>query len=279
MVRRSHPVVFIHGLWLHASSWQEWLGLFRAAGYEPVAPTWPGEHSTVAETRANPDDQANVDIDAATEHFARIIQDFSEPPIIIGHSVGGMIAEKLIGQGMGSAGVAIDPAQIKGVLPMPLRQLRATLPVMINPANASRAVSLTPDQFRFAFGNRLSRAESDELFEKWSIPSPARPLFQTALVNFQLHSQAEVNTANNDRPPLLLIAGRDDNTEPEVIVDSTLKQYRDSAAITEVRKFAGRGHSLTVDSGWRQVATETLVWLHGKGLGPRVVRRTSGTSR
>ena len=149
----SQPVVFIHGLWLHGTSWQEWLGLFRAAGYEPVAPDWPGERTTVEGTRENPEDVANISIDDATDHFADIISAYEVPPIIIGHSVGGMITEKLIGLGYGAAGVAIDPAQIKGVLPMPLRQLRAALPVMINPANVSRAVELTGDQFKFAFGN------------------------------------------------------------------------------------------------------------------------------
>jgi len=264
---KPQPVVFIHGLWLHGTSWQEWLGLFRAAGYEPIAPDWPGERATVEETRENPDDVANTGIDEATAHFGEIIGRYEVPPIIIGHSVGGMITEKLIGLGYGSAGVAIDPAQIKGVLPMPLRQLRAALPVMINPTNVSKAVTLTEDQFKFAFANELSDEESHDLYNRWTVPSPARPLFQTGLVNFQLHSQAEVETANDDRAPLLLISGTEDNTEPEAIVDSTLKQYRDSNAVTELIKFRGRGHSLTVDHGWRDVATEILVWLRQQGLG------------
>jgi len=273
---QSHPVVFIHGLWLHATSWEHWLGLFRAGGYDPIAPTWPGESETVTETRRNPDGLANVGIDDLTAHFVRIIESFDAAPILIGHSVGGMIVEKLIGEGHGAAGVAIDPAQIKGVLPMPIRQLRATLPVMINPSNVSKAVALTGEQFRFAFGNQLSRHESDELFEQWTIPSPARPLFQTGLVNFQLHSQAVVNTENENRAPLLIISGTEDNTEPEVIADSTLKLYRSSNAVTEIRKFADRGHSLTIDGGWREVASETLVWLREKGLGPQgSPRRTS----
>jgi pimeloyl-ACP methyl ester carboxylesterase len=254
---KPQPVVFIHGLWLHGTSWQEWLGLFRAAGYEPIAPDWPGERATVEETRENPDDVANTGIDEVTAHFGEIIGRYEVPPIIIGHSVGGMITEKLIGLGYGSAGVAIDPAQIKGVLPMPLRQLRAALPVMINPTNVSKAVTLTEDQFKFAFANELSDEESHDLYN----------LFQTGLVNFQLHSQAEVDTANDDRAPLLLISGTEDNTEPEAIVDATLKQYRDSNAVTELIKFRGRGHSLTVDHGWRDVATEILVWLRQQGLG------------
>jgi len=276
---QAHPVIFIHGLWLHASSWEHWLGLFRAGGYDPIAPLWPGESDNVPETRRNPDHLANIGIDDLTEHFVRIITSFDVAPILIGHSVGGMVVEKLIGEGFGAAGVAIDPAQIKGVLPMPIRQLRATLPVMINPSNVSKAVALTEEQFRFAFGNRLSQQESDDLFEQWTIPSPARPLFQTGLVNFQLHSQAVVNTANENRAPLLIISGTEDNTEPEAIADSTLKLYRSSNAVTEIRKFADRGHSLTIDGGWREVATETLLWLREKGLGPQGSPRKASAKR
>ncbi len=210
---------------------------------------------------------AGIGIDDAAEHFAKIIEAYDVPPVIIGHSFGGLLAEKLLGQGYGNSAVAIDPAQIKGVLPLPLVQLRSALPALSNPANLKRAISLTEKEFRFGFGNALTDDESHELYEKWTIPSPARPLFQAAAANFQLHSQAKVETANEDRGPLLLISGADDHTVPEVTVDATLKQYRDSNAVTELITFAGRGHSLTVDHGWRDVATEILVWLRQQGLG------------
>ena len=137
------PAVFIHGLWLHATSWGPWLDLFREAGYEPVAPGWPHEPDTVAAAREQPELVANTSIDEAVEHYATIIAGLGAPPVIIGHSFGGLITEKLLGQGIGAAGVAIDPAQIKGVLPLPLAQLRAGLPALGNPANLHRAVSLT----------------------------------------------------------------------------------------------------------------------------------------
>jgi alpha-beta hydrolase superfamily lysophospholipase len=260
------PVVFIHGLWLHATSWAPWLDRFRSAGYEPVAPPWPGEASTVGETREHPDRMADKGIDDIANHFTEIIKSLPSPPILVGHSFGGLIAEKLLGQEKGMAGVAIDPAQIKGVLPLPLAQLRAALPVLSNPANLHRAVSLSTKEFRFGFGNALSQEESDALFERWTIPSPARPLFQAAVANFALHSEAAVNTKNSTRGPLLLISGTADHTVPDVVTQSTLKQYRHSTAVTELKQFEGRGHSLTIDSGWKDVADSILGWLKEKGL-------------
>ncbi|MGW4242921.1 alpha/beta hydrolase [Nocardia sp. NPDC004722] len=266
MPQSPTPVVFIHGLWLHATSWGPWVEHFRAAGYAPIAPGWPGEPDTVAEAREHADAVADIGIDDATAHFAEIIDGLPTAPVIIGHSFGGLITEKLLGEGRGVAGVAIDPAQIKGVLPLPLAQLRSGLPALGNPANLHRAVSLTAKEFRFGFGNAVPEQESDELFERWTIPSPARPLFQAAAANFVLHSQAKVDTDNSNRGPLLLISGLEDHTVPDVVTRSTLKQYRDSTAVTELRQFEGRGHSLTVDSGWKDVADAVLAWLSDQGL-------------
>ncbi len=259
-------VIFIHGMWLHAASWAPWLELFRAAGYDPIAPGWPGEPDTVAGARQDPDLVANTSIDDLTAHYTKVIDSLDAGPIVIGHSMGGLIAEKLLGQGIGVAGVAIDPAQIKGVLPLPLAQLRAALPALGNPANRHRSVSLTPKEFRFGFGNALSAEESDELYGKWAIPSPARPLFEAAAANFSLHSPAKVDTRNQTRGPLLLISGAEDHTVPDVSTRSTLKQYRHSTAVTELRQFEHRGHSLTIDSGWKEVADAILRWLSEQGL-------------
>ena len=260
------PVVFIHGLWLHASSWDPWIELFRQAGYDPLAPGWPGEPDKVAEAREHPEYVANIGINDITGRYADIIDGLTQQPVIIGHSFGGLIAEKLLGQDVGAAAVAIDPAQIKGVLPLPLAQLRAGLPALGNPANLHKAVTLTQKEFRYGFGNALSAEESDALYDKWTIPSPARPLFQAASANFVMHSQAKVNTANEHRGPLLLISGLEDHTVPDVVTRSTLKQYRDSAAVTELKQFEGRSHSLTIDSGWKEVADAVLEWLKDKQL-------------
>ena len=260
------PVVFIHGMWLHATCWTPWLELFRAAGYDPVAPGWPGEPDTVAEAREHPELVANATIDDVVAHYTKIIDSLDARPILIGHSFGGLFAEKMLGQDIGVAAVAIDPAQIKGVLPLPLAQLRAALPALGNPANLHRSVSLTLKEFRFGFGNALTEEESAELFGKWTIPSPARPLFEGAAANFSLHSQAKVNTGNQARGPLLLISGVEDHTVPDVTTRSTLKQYRHSTAVTELKQFERRGHSLTIDSGWQEVADASVAWLQAQGL-------------
>jgi pimeloyl-ACP methyl ester carboxylesterase len=260
------PVVFLHGLWLHASSWQPWADLFDARGYRSCTPGWPGDGATVQATRDNPDAVADRGIDEVAAHFAAFIHTLDEPPILIGHSFGGMLVEKLLGDDHGRAGIAIDAAQIKGVLPLPLSALHATLPVFKNPANKHRAVSLTADQFAYGFGNAISREESDLLHQTWTIPAPGRPLFEAAAANFSIHSPAKVHTDNSGRGPLLLIMGGRDNTVPEAITRSTLKQYRHSTAITDLTEFPDRGHSLTVDSGWAEVAESCLSWLDAQEL-------------
>jgi pimeloyl-ACP methyl ester carboxylesterase len=266
MTTERIPVVFIHGLWLHATSWEPWVDLFSEAGYEPLAPGWPGDPDTVDAARADPEALADHGIDEVTDHYAKIIDELPVPPVLIGHSFGGMIAEKLLGEGYGAGAIAIDAAQIKGVLPLPLSTLHSTLPVFRNPANKHKAVSLTAEQFRYSFGNAITEDESNQLYQRWTIPAPGRPLFEAAAANFELHSPAKVNTRNEGRGPLLLVMGGRDHTVPEVITKATLKQYRHSDAITELAEFADRGHSLTIDSGWRAVADQCLSWLSGHGL-------------
>lgn len=261
------PVVFIHGLWLHASSWQPWRERFDAAGYRSLAPGWPGEPETVEAARARPEAVANASIDDVAGHYRQTIEALPQPPILIGHSFGGLIVEKLLGQGLGAAGIAIDPAQIKGVLTLPLEQLRSALPALANPLNLTRAVSLTKEAFRYGFGNALPEAESDALHARWTIPSPARPLFQAAVANFSPNSEAAVDTAKADRGPLLLISGTADHTVPDATTQSSFRQYAGSTAITELRRFEGRGHSLTIDHGWGEIAEACLDWLGQQGLG------------
>lgn len=259
------PVVFVHGLWLHATSWQPWIELFTERGYAPVAPTWPGEAATVEATRADPDAVADHGVEDVADAIAKVVLDLPQPPVLIGHSFGGLIVEKLLGLGLGIGGIAIDAAQIKGVLPLPLSALHATLPVFKNPANRHRAVALSADEFQFAFGNALSPEESDQLYDAWNVPSPGRPLFEAAAANFSLHSPTKVRTDNSTRGPLLLMMGRQDHTVPEAITRATLKQYRHSSAVTDLVEL-DRGHSLTIDHGWREVADSCLSWLDAQEL-------------
>ena len=262
----SLPVVFVHGLWLHSTSWQPWIDLFRAAGYDPSAPGWPGDPDTVEEARQNPESVAGYGIDDVVEHYAGLIAALPARPVLVGHSFGGMIAQKLLAQDRAAAAVAIDAAQIKGVLPLPLSALRATFPVFRNPANKRRAVSLSAEQFRFAFGNAIAEDESAALYERWTIPAPGKPLYEAASANFNPHSPAKVDTKNSGRGPLLLVSGGKDHTVPEVVTRSTLKQYRHSEAVTDIINFPDRGHFLTIDSGWKEVADTVLTWLRQQGL-------------
>jgi pimeloyl-ACP methyl ester carboxylesterase len=261
MAAAGTPVVFVHGLWLHATSWQPWLELFEAAGYVPVAPGWPGEPETVEAARAEPAAVAGRGINEVVEHYAAAIHALPAKPVVIGHSFGGLIAQKLLAQDLAVAAVAIDAAPIRGVLLLPPSALRVASIALRNPLNRGKSVSLTEKQFRYGFGNTLTAAESTELWEKWAIPSPARPLFEAAVSNLLPNSPAKVDTGNSDRGPLLLIAGGSDHTVPASITRQTRRLYGQSTAVTDYMEFTGRGHSLALDSGWREVGDAALSWV------------------
>jgi non-heme chloroperoxidase len=260
------PVVFVHGLWLHADSWGAWVDLFREKGYAPTAPGWPGDSSTVAETRSNPEHVAGHGIEDVVDHYAKIIGALDAKPIVIGHSFGGLIVQRLLGQGLAAAAVAIDPAPIKGVVYLPPSALRVASIALRNPANKNRAVALNAKQFRYGFGNALTESESNELFERWTIASPGKPLFEAAAANFSPHSPAKVDTSNATRGPLLITAGGKDHTVPASISRTTAKLYGKSSAVTELKEFPDRGHSLALDRGWREVADAALAWLDQQSL-------------
>jgi non-heme chloroperoxidase len=266
MASGGTPVVFVHGLWLHAESWGAWVDRFREAGYAPTAPGWPGDSNTVEETRNHPERVADHGINDVVGHYAQIITALDAKPIVIGHSFGGLVVQRLLGQDLAAAAVAIDAAPIKGIVYLPPSALRVASIALRNPANRKRAVALTPKQFRYGFGNALSAAESNELYERWTIPSPAKPLFEAAFANLSPRSPTKVRTDNATRGPLLLIAGGKDHTVPPAITRSTLKRYRKSPAVTDYKEFPDRGHSLALDSGWHEVADAVLSWLKQHSL-------------
>ena len=262
MAKRT--IVFIHGLWIHTSSWQAWMDFFNQHGYDALNPGWPGDATTVAACRANPDAIANHGVTEIADSYAKVIATLPEPPIVVGHSFGGLIAQVLIGRGITAGGVAIDPAPMKGVWQLPLSALKASFPVLGNPFNLTKAVSLTFEQFRYGFANAVPELEARELYDCWTIPAPGRPLFQAAVATFA-GTETKVNTENTSRGPLLITGGSMDNIAPPILGQASLKKYNSSVA-TEFKLFEGKGHSLIVDHGWRDVAEFVLGWLKANGL-------------
>lgn len=260
----AKTIVFIHGLWIHASSWLPWMDFFTKQGFQSLNPGWPGDSATVAACRANPLSIANRGVKEIADSYAQIIASLPEPPIVIGHSFGGLLAQVILGRGIAAAGIAIDPAPIKGVWQLPLSALKASFPILGNPFNLKKAKSLTFKQFRYGFANAIPEEEAKELYERWTIPAPARPLFQAATASFA-GSETKVNTRNNSRGPLLITGGQKDHIAPPILGKASLRKYPKSVH-TEFKLFEGRGHSLIVDHGWREVAEFSLAWLKKQGF-------------
>ena len=255
------PVVFIHGLWLLPSSWDRWAALFAEAGYAPVSPGWPDDPDTVAEANAHPEVFADKTVGGVADHYSQVIGTLTRPPAVIGHSFGGLIAEIVAGRGESAATVAIDAAPFRGVLPLPLSSLKAAFPVLGNPANRHRAVPLTYEQFRYAFANAVPEEEARQLYDTFAVPASGVPLFQAAAENFNPRTEAKVDVDNPDRGPLLIISGEQDNTVPRAISHAAYKRQQHNKGVTEFAEIPGRGHALTIDSGWSEVAETALAFI------------------
>ncbi len=254
-------VVFVHGLWLLPSSWDRWQTFFQEAGYATLAPGWPDDPETVSEARAHPEVFAGKSITEVADHFDEVIRKVKGKPAIIGHSFGGLLTQILAGRGLAAVSVAIDPAPFRGVLPLPISSLRAASPVLSNPLNRGRAVPLSYDQFRYAFANAVSEDEAHELYDSFAVPTSGEPLFQAAGANLNPWTEAKVDTRNSDRGPLLILDGELDNTVPWSIANASYKQQKRNDGITEIQKIPGRGHALTIDGGWREVAEISLAFV------------------
>ena len=256
----AQPAVFIHGLWIHSASWEPWLPVYRRAGYEPVVAGWPGDADTAEATRRDATQVAGYGLAEITEHYTKLIADLPERPIVVGHSFGGLVAQQLLARGVATHAVAIDPGPIKGVTKVPLAQIRTALPVLRKKSNRFGATALTERQFRYGFGNAISVEESRDLYHRFAIPGPGRPLFEVTSAKKDPDSPAAVDTTV-DRGPLLITGGGRDHTVPEVVARQAYELYAGSPAVTDYHAFPDRGHSLVFDSGWREVADYTVAWL------------------
>lgn len=255
------PVVFVHGLWMLASSWQPWRTFFEENGYATIAPGWPDDPATTSEARANPQAFAGKSVGQVTSHMAEAIAALRHKPAIIGHSFGGLITQQLAGQGLGTASVPIDSGPFRGVLPLPLSALRSASPVIGNPANYRRAVMLTYEQFRYSFANAVSENEARRLYEAYPVPGSGIPLFQAATANINPFTELKVDTKNPNRGPMLLITGEKDHIAPHAIAAASYKKQKRNRAATQLQEIPGRGHSLVFDSGWQDVAEAALTFI------------------
>lgn len=252
------PVVFVHGLWLLPSSWDRWAAHFEESGYAPVSLSWPDDPETVKEANEHPEVMAGKTVGQVADHLTELIGTLTCKPAIVGHSFGGLLAQILAGRGLSAVTVAIDPAPFRGVLPLPVSALRSSAPVLSNPANRNRAVPLTYDQFRYGFANAVSAEEARELYETFAVPAPGAPLFQAATANLNPWTEAKVDTENPDRGPLLIISGEKDHTVPWSIANASYKKQQHNKGVTEITEIKDRGHALTIDHGWQEVADTAL---------------------
>jgi pimeloyl-ACP methyl ester carboxylesterase len=252
------PVVFIHGLWLLPSSWDRWVKLFEENGYVALSPGWPDDPATVTQAKAHPEVFADKTVRQVADHYAAVLWRLGVKPVAVGHSFGGLIAQILAGRGLSAATVAIDPAPFRGVLPLPISALKSASPVLGNPANRHRAVPLTYEQFRFAFANASSEDEARRLYDTFAVPAPGAPLFEAAAANLNPWTDVKVDTKSADRGPLLIVSGEKDHTVPRALSEAAYKKQRRNEGITEFVEIPGRGHSLTIDDGWREVAETAL---------------------
>ncbi len=255
------PVVFVHGLWLLPSSWDRWAAVFDEAGYAPLTPGWPDDPETVEEAKAYPEVFAHKTVGQVADHFEDVIGKLSKKPAVIGHSFGGLLAQILAGRGLSAASMAIDPAPFRGVLPLPISSLKSASPVLGNPANRNRAIPLTFEQFRYSFANVVSEDEAKELYDTYAVPASGAPLFQAATANLNPWTEAKVKTKSPDRGPLLIIVGEKDHTVPPAIANASYKLQKRNKGVTEYAVIPNRGHALTIDSGWREVANTALAFV------------------
>ena len=252
------PVVFIHGLWLLPSSWDAWATLFEEAGYAALTPDWPDDPRTVEGARAEPEVLAKKTLKQVADHTTEVVDALDRKPALIGHSTGGLLAQMLAGRGLSAVTVAIDPGIFRGVLPLPGSVLKGVGPFLVNPRTRGRAITLTFDQFKYGWANALDEDEAKRLYDTFHVAGSGVSLVQMGNANLNPWTEAKVDTKNPDRGPLLIIDGEKDHTVPWAIANAAYKRQRRNPGVTEIVKMPNRGHALTIDHGWREVAQTAL---------------------
>ncbi len=260
MAQQPNSIVLINGLWMTALSWENWVKRYTGQGFQVIAKSWPGMDIDIEQLRRDPTPIARLGISEIVDHYEKIIRGLDSPPIIIGHSFGGLMTQILIDRGLGAAGVAIAPAPVKGIIFLPFSTLKVTFPALSNPSNNHRAVPLTPEQFHYAFTNNLSESDSLAVYQRYAVPGPDHVLFQAAFANFNPLAPTAVDFHNSDRAPLLLISGGADHVSPPSVVEANFKLYGKSTAVTEYREFPERTHYTLGQEGWEEVADYALDW-------------------
>ena len=268
-------IVFVHGLWLTPRGWDGWADRYRSRGYTVLTPAWPGMEAEVEVLRRDPSPMNGLGVTEVADYYTEVVTGLEAPPIIMGHSFGGLVTQILLDQGLGAAGVAIHPAPVKGVLGVPPSSLRAGFPILRNPANRKRTVALTPKQWRYGFTNTLSVEDARRLYDRYHVPTSGRPLWQAVTANLNPNAATKVNFGNDRRAPLLLVAGGADHTIPPSLVRETAKRHRKSSAVTDYREYPGRPHFTMAVPGWEQVADDALAWAVEHGTRQRATRPSS----
>jgi pimeloyl-ACP methyl ester carboxylesterase len=261
--RQVNPdtILLIHGLWMTPLSWEHWVTRYESRGHRVLALAYPGFEAGVEALRKDPTPIEKVTVPATVEYFESEIEKLERPPIIMGHSFGGLLTQILLDHGYGAAGVAIDSAPTEGIRVSPPSQVRATFPILKNPANRHKAVGFTPKQFHYAFTNNLSEEESAKVYERYHIPAPGSWVWDPVLANFTPgHQDTYVDFKNDDRAPLLFISGGEDNIMPAAVNESNMHHYRRSKAITDYKEFPQRSHFTVGEEGWEEVADYALDW-------------------
>jgi pimeloyl-ACP methyl ester carboxylesterase len=268
-------IVLIHGLWVTPRSWEGWKSYYEEKGFTVLTPGFPGFDVEVEALRENPDVIANLTVPETVDHLARVIESLPKPPILMGHSFGGVMTQLLLARGLGAAAAVIDSAPTEGVRVTPLSQARSLFPALKNPANFHKAVGFTKDEWHYAFANTLSREESDAAWERYAIPAPGNWVFAYGLLaNFQPGHQETWVDYSVDRAPLLFIGGSEDHIMPPSVNKSNAKHWEKSPARTEYVEFEGRDHWTCGAPGWEKVADLALNWTVAHAR-PATVERTA----